>query len=246
MDSFLIFKKPLLDVHAVPAGYRKIIEGYKFISILTDGGINPSNNVAESAVCQDNDTDCYIEFDNGERIWINQEIRNYGIPIRAHYFDYYNRIKSASLCLSKDTEAGYNNLFFILSREKINLQIHKRPPIAIFNYEIPASGSKDYWFGKNKDSATSELLIPWIPEQYKRVRYMVGSDSPADITATFFQYMGEGTIVYNSFALTPAGYTTPFWGETDNFSSYRFKYGLANGDAVNPHYVRAAFVWTDN
>lgn len=231
------------EVVSALGDYRKVVEGFRYISLLTDGGINPRNNVEEGAICMDNDTDFYIQFDNGERIWINQEIKNYLIPPRAHFFDLINEAKALSLCASKTTEAGFNNLFIVLSRDKIYLDLYKRSPSDGAYIEVPAMGNYNLWFGHNRDDASSIVRIPWIPEEYRQFRIAAGTDAPLNVGGTWIQYFGEALDCYNSFALSPAALATPLMSAVDNYGNNRHGWYLTNMDMVNSHYVRYSISW---
>lgn len=243
MDNFLIFKKPMVETVVNAGDYRRIVEGYKYISLLTDGGINPRNNITESAVCVDNDTDFYVEFDNGERIWINAELKNVLIPPRVHYFDLFNKVKSAGLCAAKDTEAGFNNLFIVLSREKIKMNFFKRSPCVSETITIGAMAVANLFFGHNKTNPSYTIKIPWIPEEYRQGRLIAGTDDPANVSGIWYSFAEEYGVCYNTFALSPTAYITPLQAGLDFYGINRHLWELTNIDIVADHYVRYSISW---
>ena len=151
-----IFKYSFLTVISTPLWasiYQK-----KYLSILTDGAINPLNNTLEEVL--------YVELDNGKRILIKGEVHN--IPLgNAKKFYFINKFyRCPPTSCADTTEGGHGNLFLIFSEFPLDYELTKNNPTVNIALTIPAVTTNYYWIGIDRPQSSYELLIPYIPSKY--------------------------------------------------------------------------------
>ena len=85
---------------------------YRYLSILTDGGINPNPNIDGAGVARNN---LVIDFDNGD-IW-QIDAETYNLDISRYGSLYFSNL-NFDTHLSAHPQGGYGNLFLVFTMEK--------------------------------------------------------------------------------------------------------------------------------
>lgn len=141
---------------------------YKYLTIITDGAINPNPNQTRYGIPRNN---LMIEFDNGdvwkieESIW-NLNVEGYG----ALYFTNLN----CDLAIGSTPCNGYGNIKLILSTIPHPQYItHIQPPHFCINGSLNGGANIERWAGKWGFNAGWLLLIPYIPLGYKDLRLQI-------------------------------------------------------------------------
>lgn len=176
------------------------LKGYRYLSILTDGAINPGNNYLSDPFsegsCNINSSLCYLKFDDDMRLNINGEIRNFRID-KYTLAKWYNEVPP-QLCVGSSLQGGYGNLHFVLSVDPIDFILEKRNPYYFEKFTLGAAESKDYWLGA-WSPLVYNLMIPWIPPGvFNTVTVWLWSSPFGDLDTQLYMYpsepMSDGTL----------------------------------------------------
>lgn len=202
MRNILIFKKSFLDVSS--GDYTLDLKAYNYISVLTDGAFNPDNNgLIVPNTNNVNPSNCYLLFDNGDKLLLNGEVKNY--PIRKFTeAKLFNEVPP-QLSVGSSLQSGYGNMYFLLSLSPIDYSLTKSPPGGyVEQASINPRSSVSYWLGKWSPTAYN-LLVGYIPPEYDLLE--IGLQCDPDISTTLQGY-AEVSTSYVEFNV--AGSTSTF------------------------------------
>lgn len=170
LSDFKIFRYPFMDA---VAGKKFSTHGYNYMDIVTDGAINPAVNYPGGAF----EEDLYIEFENEDKLLINQEVSNFLIRR-------YDRAKMWYQPYSQEhatVQGGFGNLYVILKKYKTTVfDPPKENPYVSFREEVVnvgGAGDVSKWLGKNRMVSTYALKIPYIPPKYSNIQYICESNA---------------------------------------------------------------------
>lgn len=225
-------------------------EGYQFLSIMTDGGLNPRNNLDASGSLGEYNGLCQIVFDDSETFFINQELRN--IPLISkinpstknkvwkksfRWFNILGEIPGAN----RGIESGFGNIYFILTQYPFKEHILHHNPFWCLQKNLEAETEDNYWFGINRVSSTYTMGIPYLPMIYERIAYMINS------TALSFQVFGmEYWHCHNSPAYSVLNKTVNSYCQLDNHTD-RFRMRIINNDGETRQFsIQLAWVNKSN
>lgn len=189
--------------HPLP---RVNLHAWRYLDILTDGGINPDNN--HNLYFEGNSL-CQIRFDDGYVHNINGEVHNFPL-VNKKFMDFYNTVGQSQIdSLPNETvETGYGNIWFILKKYPFVREIIKHNPHFCNTGTIIYEDSFDYWVGINRPTGWN-LAIPFLPVRYGCMMVCFYATHP-DITLTIDQHCclyGSNYICRQDLV---ASNTTPF------------------------------------
>lgn len=158
----LVLKFPFLTEtvrHLVNCG------SYKYVSILTDGGINPNPNITAPIGTARNNL--MLEFDNGD-IW-QIDAETYNLNIERYNSLYFSNL-NFSAAIVAHPQGGYGNLFLVFTMEKYRQikDFKRHNPTCCFHGSVPAQGSIVYHLGTFRQNFAHILGIPFIPRGYEK------------------------------------------------------------------------------
>jgi hypothetical protein len=181
-NDFKVYRFNKNDVQLF--GYVINIETFKYLSVLTNGFINPNSNWYYPNL----NPICYLEFSTSKKIKIDGEIKNLNI------FDYLysqepcrpfakNNISFMKLFYHVNVPIGVwqmsfdENIYIVLSNEPIDLYFHKNMPFTNITDILGAGVSREYWIGELSlfPRATSGLF--YMPHCPKGIR-LIGVSNP--------------------------------------------------------------------
>ena len=168
----------------VSGGQHLSVEGYRYLSILTDGGINPLNNYLPAT---SGHSELFLRYDDGERIDIMSEIRDLPIPKGKSYIDLYNQL-GAGQGATEGIETGYSNLWLIKSKYPLNMYMKKHNPAFCMQKELAADSTWYSWIGVDRLNAAWDLLLPYIPMGYAYINVCFNTFGGTLGGSTFGQY----------------------------------------------------------
>lgn len=208
---------PFITAYSAAGDYRKYIGGFRYVSVLTDGSFNPSNNNRVSnpvALCpdRDNDSHCYLQFDNGERLQLNGEVKNFELPKDSKYLDLINAYAGISSCGTDTPETGYGNMYILLSMYPVKLDIPKvNPSFYIYRHMLAPAGVGEYHnyhFGAKLINAGDTLKEAWLPAgKYEKMSIFLSCDDGFSLEGYIRLYASTGDIDYVAIPLVNIGTT---------------------------------------
>lgn len=247
---------PFNTAYNTAGQYRKVIGGFKYVSVLTDGEFNPQNNNRVSNpvnLCpdRDNDSHCYLEFDNGERLQLNGEVRNFVLPADAKYYDLFNCYAGISSCGMDSPETGYGNMFIILSMQPVSLEIPKLDPSFEVNDVLCAAGSDvRYWAGIKQMTAFDVRVIPYIPQhKCSKLQIMASAETPGDFSDSRVYVYTDGddtgvlstSITWGNRAALPVQYLMT---TISALAGARYYFHIINNNFMNDRHFWLRAWWT--
>lgn len=141
---------------------------YKYLSITTDGSINPNPNQTRPGIARDN---LMLEFDDGSTHRIEESIWNLNIET---YGSFYFTNLNYDIMIGAHPCNGYGNIILILSVDQFpKTDKHIQPPHFCEQGAIANNAHLYYWTGKYRVNAAWSLLVPYIPLGYKDLRFQL-------------------------------------------------------------------------
>lgn len=207
-NNFILFKYPF-DTYLTRE--KMNAQGYNYVSILTDGAINPKLNFGYSDI-----SELFLETSKGQKFYINAEITN--IPIAGNEYIALTYTKPTNYFVS----GGYGNLFIVLSQKKLIYFPIKENAQALIDEDVIDSAAKLIWFGMGGLDSKNGLAIPFIPP-HNYVHYHMKISGGVGGTATLTPYS-----IYNNTYANPITIDTS--GDLNiEFCSYcRFELNIDN------------------
>lgn len=213
-----VYKYPFLDI---TVREQIVCSQYRYLTILTDGGINPDVN--GSFACPINRYPLSIDFDDGDLWRIRSEA--YNINIEKYGVLYFNNLIHDCI-VGADPENGYGNLYLFLSMEKLDkMTLKKHNPHACVTGTLAPSGTIEYWLGTDKINPGYISILPFVPWGYE---ILAVCGAVPEITINMRGYCCRGTSFCQQQNVTTTNCTHI------NNCCNRWRLLLTNTDTENP------------
>lgn len=176
---------------------------YRYMSIVTDGGINPNPNINQAGLSRNN---LMIEFDNGDVWKIDSETHNLNIE---RYGSFHFTNLAHDIFIGAVVQNGYGNLFLVLTMEKYRdiKKFKRHNPSFCVSGTLPAkvNGTPvvDFWVGVNRPDVGFHLVIPWIPLGYKYVTILFLRSGSTLCSLNHRQYCCDNTWYHDIWENSP-------------------------------------------
>lgn len=168
MTDYKIVRLDFRDEYSEASPEVVNLAGYSYLSILTDGAINPTANFNQ-AYAKDLELFYFKLFDNPKKFLINYQIYNLNIQkFRDKAVGHSGRSHSFLKLFNKAhadrnyPESGYGFFYVVLSQDPITFVYPKVVP----NYHNVYTLNNDnelIWFGENNPSPIDSFGLAWLP-----------------------------------------------------------------------------------
>jgi len=208
---------------------QTLVGNYKYLSIVTDGGINPNPNITNMVGRPRNNL--IIEFDGGD-IWkIDRE--KYNLNIERYNTLWFTNL-NYSAAIGAHVQNGFFNLFLILSMERIDETFFRKhnPFVCEEDIRVAADGEANRWIGIFRPTPTWQLIMPWLPIGYDKITYEINQ---TDVTTDWQVTVNQYAKCSNNLISTIIDVNTFTLGTFEHICSNRFRINL-----INHHILKTA------
>jgi hypothetical protein len=198
-----------------PISERVNIEGYNFLTIVTDGAFNPNLNSPDSDF-----SEFKLTTDRNEVVFVNGEIFNIDISER-HFLDVVYQKRDGVL------DGGFGNIFFYFSNKPFDSKITKKITSIGINVGTVYYGAANIvWLG-NHNVSPFNYFIPYIPP-HKYFHYTL--DVNSNVSCELRGYDKDSGISTNAITLDNSGDPDT---EFISYNAYYLTFTSASGDHTN-------------
>lgn len=180
-EKFILYK---YNLKTIVNGDKISTSGYKYLSIYTDGFINPDLAIPDTTSGKTGFF--YITTDNNITIPIISELKNFDIS-KNEYIMYYNYLCYLTSC--SFSEAGYGNIYFVLHNEPYDFSfLDKKYPDVSTSFSLAPSSEKNLWIGINQIQKNDTMLLGYIKNLYSYINIFISCDNPSITSGIVYGY----------------------------------------------------------